>query len=253
MSKVHQSLPVILGFAVIGLGLYNEALYRSLLDHDAPAMPWRLGSYCIAIAMGLYLMRRGRTPLVSILVGVAVVAVLNLLLVQHGRVTQQDATEQSHEPMSISARLEGIQRQVDALGINRILRPEKLGSAEGIAVSRQRLARFAHLIQERDALLQGYADANRIKMEAAEGNPVAKWNRLSKAQKDTIALSYEILDFANGNLADAKLRKDEITYKTPEQVRRYKALTGRMDELSEIELQAWNAIDCLSGKSQLCL
>ena len=98
-----------------------------------------------------------------------------------------------------------------------------------------------------------------MNLQAPEANPVARnkplaeWNKLSKAQKETIAISHEILDFAKDNLADSKLRKDEIVYKTPAQIRRYKALTDQMNELSKIELAAWRAIHCSPGNAQLCL
>ena len=257
MSKAHQSTPFILAFAGIGVSLYGASIYFSILNNADPGMPWRLGSYCLGSAVILYLMRRGWKFLPSILLALAFVAILNLTRAQLE--STDHISKQSRDTASaFSVRMEDIQSRIDSIGFNRILRPEQLMSAESIADSRRRLAKYATLVKNRDALVRQYFEANERSRETGKGKPATgntleKWSNLSKAQFDTIALSYEILDFVNGNLENATLGKDEILFKTPDQIRRYKELTNRMSELKRIEMESWKAIDCLSGKSRLCI
>lgn len=260
MLKVCQSMPVISGLAVVGLLLYSASIYLAVLDRAHPGMPLVVGSYCLGSAMILYLLRRGWKSLAAILLGVVLVAALNFTLARLEDIYQPPVAEQSQDPaVELSAKMESIQSRIDALGINTILRADRLISAKSIADSRKRLVKFAMRIQQRDALVRQYLAGNERNLEPSRGettlkqNTFTKWSELSKAQYAMIALSYDILDFVGDNLEDVALRKDEIIFKTPDQVRRYTEMTNRMSEIRRIELEAWKAIDCLSGKSRLCV
>ena len=259
MSRLYQSTPLILGFAAIGVCLYSASMYLTVLNQVNPGMPWRLGSYFLGSAMILYLMRRRWKFLPTIILGIAFVAILNLARAKLEGTDRLNISEQSQDKASaFSVKMEDIQSAIDATGFNRILRPEQLISAESIADSQRRLVKFSTLIKKRDALVRQYFGANEGDQGASKGetskrNTLEKWNNLSKAQFDAIALSHGILDFVNSNLEGATLRNGEILFKTPDQTRRYKELTNRMNELKRIEMESWKAIDCLSGKSRLCI
>ncbi len=258
LSKVYQSIPLLLGSAVIGGCLYGVSIYLTILSQANPGMPWRLGSYILAGAMILFLMRRGWKILPSIILGIACLVVLNMTRASLGGVDRANMPEQSQDKASaFSGRMEDVQSEIDAIGFNRILRPEQMLSADSLADSQRRLVKFATLIKKRDALVRQYFEVNEgsqeaTKSEPSKGNAIEKWNNLSKAQLDAIAMSRDILDFVSSNLKNATLSNGEIFFKTPDQMQRYKELTNRMNELKKIEIESWKAIDCLSGKSRLC-
>ena len=253
-------MPVILGLGVVGLLLYGASIYLAVLDRANPGMPLVVGGYCLGSAIILYLSRRGWKLLAAILLGVALVAVLNFTLARLKDINQPPLAELSQDPAAeLSTKMESIQSRIDAVGINRILRADRLISVKSIADSRERLVKFAMLIQQRDALVRQYLERNERSLEAGRGetgskqNAFTKWSKLSKAQYDMIALSYDILDFVGNNLENATLRKDQIIFKTPDQIRRYTEMTDRMSEITRIEIEAWKAMDCLSGKSRRCV